>query len=98
MSYAAASGGGQESGLYKVVVFVGKVLAVGASVMGTPAFFGRTRGPIFAYLSDEWGPKVAEWLTWVMCGVEALAIYGFTLLTFTGLVIWMMAIFAARRL
>ena len=97
MSYTATSGGDQESGVYKIIRGLGKAIAVGASILGTPAVFTATKGTIFSYLAKNWGRDFAEILTWIMAGVEAYIIYAATPLAFTAVVVWALASYAAGR-
>lgn len=94
MSYAT---GGQESGLFKSVSALGKVIGVGVAILVTPAIYNRTKGPLLAYLSETWGPQAGKLLTWAMAGVYGFTLYTATTLIFTGVVVWITAAAAARR-
>jgi len=96
MGYHATNGEG-GGGITKGVTGLAKAIGVMASILGTPAVFNATKGPLYKYLFNAWGDGIAGLLMWVMAAAEAYAIYAAASLAFTVLSIWAMTAYAARR-
>jgi hypothetical protein len=92
-----ADGQGKGSVFYKSVSALGTALALGVSILFTPAIFARTRDPLRFYLSEAWGAEFGEPLTWAFGAVEAFALYALVKLIFTSLTVYAFAALAARR-
>jgi hypothetical protein len=86
-----------EGGMSKAISLLGKALGVAAAILGTPAVHNRIREPLFHYLSETWGPFAAKWLTWAMCGAEAIAFYALTALIFQAVVVGGITAAVSRR-
>lgn len=87
----------EPSGLYKTFSTLGKAVAIGATILGTPALFEATRRPLFTYLARSWGGDIAGLLVWVMGAIEAYVIYVSVSLLVTAGLTWLVTAAAMRQ-
>lgn len=92
-----ADGMGKQSAFYKGVSALGTAIGIGAAILATPPIFNATRGPLLSYLTETWGGKAAEFLTYVMGAVEAYVIYAVVKLLLASAMTFGTAALAARR-
>jgi hypothetical protein len=82
---------GQESGMYKSVSQLGKVIGAGLALFALPAFYNQTQGPLLKYFSGPFGSSAGYWMAWAMILTLTAALYRVAELAFTGLVTWWIA-------
>lgn len=70
-----ASAAGKGGAFNRCISLLAGAAGIGIAILATPPIFEATRGPLFSYLAKTWGSDVANVLTWVFAGVEAVLIY-----------------------
>ena len=86
-----------QSGLYKTISNLGKVVGAAAVLLGTPLLYDATKRPLFSYFAKTWGRDLAEYLVLAMGAIEAYLIYVSVSLLFTAGTIWVITTLAMRR-
>lgn len=86
-----------QSGLYKTISTLGKVVAAAAGLLLTPMLYEASKRPLFAYFAKTWGRDLADILVMVMGTIEAYLIYTSVSLLISAGTIWAITALTMRR-